>query len=73
LACTHQYKGIDEKIEFSAPYFSYLPDILIAILGLMIKYSFNQQDMHFTGFLDHENILFDTKITFLALIVRELW
>jgi hypothetical protein len=67
------YKAIDKKMDFSAPYLSYFLDILRAILGLTSKYSFNPQNMHFTGFLDHENILFDTKITFLASIVRELW
>ena len=47
--------------------------ILVAILDLTHLYGDYHKLLFMIGFLDPKNIYFDTKITFLSVILKEIW
>ena len=47
--------------------------ILAAILDFSNKKFLNQKITHVNEFLDPENLILDTKIIFLAALIRKIW
>ena len=67
-----QHERIYDTIEDLMLFFSYFVAIWAAILNLTSKETFYHENMYFIGFPTHENIYFDTNITFLSSILKEL-